>query len=59
VSDAYVGAENGLKLGVERVRQSLTLYVLRPLAKRLGIKGAKIMRFTERMFFAYGGRGRY
>jgi hypothetical protein len=54
-----VGAENGLKLGVERVRQSLTLYVLRPLAKRLGIKGAKIMRFTERMFFAYGGRGRY
>jgi acyl-CoA-dependent ceramide synthase len=32
----------------ERIRQSVTLYVLRRLALRLGIKGAKIMRFTER-----------
>jgi hypothetical protein len=30
------------------VRQFVTIHVLRPLAKSLGIKGGKIMRFTER-----------
>jgi hypothetical protein len=30
------------------VRQIVTIRFLRPLAKALGIKGAKIMRFTER-----------
>lgn len=32
------------------VRQSLTVYLLRPLAKYLGIRGAKIERFTERTY---------
>ena len=27
----------------------MTIYVLRPMAMALGIKGGKIMRFTERM----------
>ncbi|WOO82505.1 Sphingosine N-acyltransferase-like protein FUM17 [Vanrija pseudolonga] len=41
------------------VRQFVTLYVLRPLAKSLGIKGAKIMRFTEQGYaiFYFGIMG--
>lgn len=30
----------------------MTLKVLRPMAMSLGIKGGKIMRFTERKWFA-------
>lgn len=30
------------------VRQFVTLYILRPLAKRIGIRPAKVPRFTER-----------
>ena len=30
------------------VRQFLIIYVLRPMAKAFGIRGSKIMRFTER-----------
>lgn len=32
----------------DSVRQSITLYILRPLVKRLGIPPAKFERFTER-----------
>ena len=41
------------------IRQSITLYVLRPLAKRLGIRGSKILRFQEQGYsmLYYGTMG--
>lgn len=30
------------------VRQAMTLHVIRPMGKRLGVRGQKLMRFTER-----------
>ncbi|RSH88614.1 hypothetical protein EHS25_002841 [Saitozyma podzolica] len=35
------------------VRQFVTIHVLRPLAKSLGIKGGKIMRFTEQGYAVF------
>jgi acyl-CoA-dependent ceramide synthase len=41
------------------VRQFVTLHILRPMARRLGIRGAKIMRFTEQGYaiFYFGIMG--
>ncbi|EKD02674.1 ceramide synthase component, Lag1p [Trichosporon asahii var. asahii CBS 8904] len=37
------------------VRQFVTLYILRPMAKRLGIRPAKVPRFTELFYFGIMG----
>jgi len=41
------------------VRQFVTLHILRPLARKLGIRGSKIMRFTEQGYaiFYFGIMG--
>lgn len=41
------------------IRQFVTLHILRPLARRLGIRGNKIMRFTEQGYaiFYFGIMG--
>ncbi|CED83969.1 Protein transporter of the TRAM (translocating chain-associating membrane) superfamily [Phaffia rhodozyma] len=41
------------------IRQAITLYILRPLAKKLGIRGSKILRFQEQAYSAmyYGSMG--
>jgi acyl-CoA-dependent ceramide synthase len=35
------------------VRQFVTLYILRPMGRSLGIKGSKVMRFTEQGYAVF------
>lgn len=41
------------------MRQFVTLYILRPMGRSLGIKGSKVMRFTEQGYavFYFGVMG--
>lgn len=42
--------KRGLTLSV---RQFVTLYILRPMARKFGIRGGKVMRFTEQGYAVF------